>query len=222
MSADEMDDIVKDFLVESNENLELMDQHLLALERDPTQTDRIAGIFRGIHSIKGICGFLGFSRLEKVAHAGENLLSKLRDGKLTLNSDLGTLLLSLSDSVRAMLSTIEQKGNDGENDWAHLIEQLEAATEGRTASAAPVAAEPVVELVPAEVLSPVAEVKPVEPVAVAAPKPVEPPKPAESVKPVAKPEAAKPEAAPPAAKRRRQAMESRTARCAWMSVCSTT
>ena len=131
MSADDMDDLVKDFLVESNENLEQMDQHLLALERDPTQSDRIAGIFRGIHSIKGICGFLGYSKLEGVAHAGENLLSKLRDGKMVLNSELGTLLLSLSDAVRAMLSSIEQTGADGDEPWTSLVADLEAASEGR-------------------------------------------------------------------------------------------
>jgi two-component system, chemotaxis family, sensor kinase CheA len=70
-----MDDIVKDFLVESKDNLDRLDQELVKLETDPNSTERLGSIFRTIHTIKGTCGFLAFSHLEKVAHAGENLLS---------------------------------------------------------------------------------------------------------------------------------------------------
>lgn len=83
-----MDDIIRDFLIESNENLDRLDQELVKLESDPTSRELLDGIFRTIHTIKGSCGFLGFSWLEKVAHAGENLLSKLREGQLILNSDI--------------------------------------------------------------------------------------------------------------------------------------
>ena len=68
-----MDDVVKEFLVESYENLDEMDRDLVALEQDPESSDILARIFRTLHTIKGTCGFLGFSKLESVAHASENL-----------------------------------------------------------------------------------------------------------------------------------------------------
>src|SRR5215471_1291204 len=83
-----MDEIVKDFLIESNENLDRLDQELVKLESSPSSGELLASIFRTIHTIKGSCGFLGFARLEKLAHAGENLLSQLRDGKLTLTPEI--------------------------------------------------------------------------------------------------------------------------------------
>ena len=77
-----MDDLIKEFLVESIENLDRLDSELVKLESDPSSQELLSSIFRTIHTIKGSCGFLGFGRLEKVAHAGESLLSLLRDGKI--------------------------------------------------------------------------------------------------------------------------------------------
>jgi chemotaxis protein histidine kinase CheA len=76
-------EIVKEFLMESHENLDRLDQDLVALEKDPHSQETLASIFRTMHSLKGTSGFLGFDRLEAVGHAGENLLSRLRDGELT-------------------------------------------------------------------------------------------------------------------------------------------
>lgn len=83
-----MEEIVQEFLVESHENLDQLDQDLLALERDPTSRDLLSSIFRTLHTIKGTSGFLALHTLERVAHAGESLLSKLRDGEMTLNPGL--------------------------------------------------------------------------------------------------------------------------------------
>jgi len=94
-----MDEIVKEFLVESTENLEQLDRDLVALESNPADREKLASIFRTIHTIKGTCGFLGFSKLEKVAHAGESLLSRLRDGGLVLVPEITTGLLSMVDAV---------------------------------------------------------------------------------------------------------------------------
>jgi len=121
-----MDDIVKDFLIESRENLDRLDQELVKLESDPSSKDLLGSIFRTIHTIKGSCGFLGFARLEKLAHAGENLLSRLRDGKLTLSKEITTGLLATVDAVRQMLNSIQESGQDGTEDHAALIEQLAA------------------------------------------------------------------------------------------------
>ena len=68
-------EIVKDFLVESYENLDRLDRDLVELEKNPQDRDALAGVFRTIHTIKGTCGFLGYGKLEKVAHVGENLLT---------------------------------------------------------------------------------------------------------------------------------------------------
>src|SRR5262249_6687837 len=84
--ADALKDLIKDFLVESYENLDQLDRDLLTLEQDPSSQPTLASIFRTIHTIKGTCGFFGLSKLESVAHVGENLLSRLRDGKLHLTS----------------------------------------------------------------------------------------------------------------------------------------
>ncbi len=124
-----MDDIIKDFLIESKENLDRLDQELVQLESDPTSRELLDSIFRTIHTIKGSCGFLGFSRLEKVAHAGENLLSKLREGQLTLNSEITSGLLAMVDAVRRMLGEIQATERDGDNDYPDLLAQLKALQE---------------------------------------------------------------------------------------------
>jgi len=126
-----MDEIVKDFLIESNENLDRLDQELVKLESEPSSKDLLASVFRTIHTIKGSCGFLGFARLEKLAHAGESLLSRLRDGKLCLSAEITSGLLAMVDAVRRMLAAIQASGQDGEEDYAPLIELL-ARLQGET------------------------------------------------------------------------------------------
>ena len=119
-----MDEIVKDFLIESNENLDRLDQELVKLESSPSSKELLASVFRTIHTIKGSCGFLGFTRLEKLAHAGESLLSRLRDGNLTLTAEVTSGLLATVDAVRQMLAAINATGHDGDQDYASLIEHL--------------------------------------------------------------------------------------------------
>ena len=118
------DEIVREFLLESNENLDRLDRELVNLEKYPGDRDTLSSIFRTIHTIKGTCGFLGFGKLEGVAHAGENLLSLLRDGAIGLTPERTTALLSLVDAVRQMLGSIETKGNEGERNDEGLVETL--------------------------------------------------------------------------------------------------
>ena len=125
-----MDEIVNDFLIESGENLDRLDQELVRLEGDPQSMELLASIFRTIHTIKGSCGFLGFTRLEKVAHAGESLLSRLRDGELTLTAQVTTGLLAMVDAVRQMLSEIRSTQRDGDNDYPALREELNRLQQG--------------------------------------------------------------------------------------------
>src|SRR5882762_11835147 len=119
-----MDDLIKEFLVESIENLDRLDSELVKLESDPSSEDLLSSIFRTIHTIKGSCGFLGFGKLEKVAHAGESLLSLLRDGKIPLTADLTSGLLSMVDAIRTILSAIQASGQDGKEEYPDLVEAL--------------------------------------------------------------------------------------------------
>jgi two-component system, chemotaxis family, sensor kinase CheA len=134
-----MDDLVRDFLVESGENLDRLDQELVQLESDPSSRDLLSSIFRTIHTIKGSCGFLGFAKLEKVAHAGESLLSRLRDGKLSLNAEITSGLLAMVDAVRQMLAEIKTTEQDGKEDYASLIENLARLLQQDVGAATPAA-----------------------------------------------------------------------------------
>ena len=161
-----MDDVVKEFLVESYENLDEMDRDLVELEQNPKPED-IARIFRTLHTIKGTCGFLGFSRLESVAHASENLLSKLRDGELQVNADIASALLATVDAIRNMMAVIEEEGSDENTaDFSDLVKELERLQKG---DAAPPAEEPDEE--PDEEPAAAAPEAPVEP---AVPEPIAP------------------------------------------------
>lgn len=126
----EMDETIKEFLVESYENLDRMDSEFIQLEERPDDRELLASIFRTIHTIKGTCGFLGMQKLESVTHVGENLLSKLRDGKLTMDETISESLLGMVDAVREMLQHIEKEGSEGAGDYSSLIAQLSALNEG--------------------------------------------------------------------------------------------
>jgi two-component system chemotaxis sensor kinase CheA len=129
-------DIIQEFLAESSENLDRLDRELVALEKDPQDKDALASIFRTIHTIKGTCGFLAFGKLEKVAHVGENLLTRLRDGQLLLTPEITTTLLAMVDAVRQMLSEIQSTGQDGETDYPELREALTRLQSPATAAGA--------------------------------------------------------------------------------------
>ncbi len=121
---EDMEPIVDEFLVESYENLDKLDKDLIELEQDPGNTDILGSIFRTIHTIKGTCGFIGLHKLEKVAHVGENLLGKLRDGELALNPPRTSALLAMVDAIRQMLSCIESDRNEGDVDYSQLVVTL--------------------------------------------------------------------------------------------------
>ncbi|OCC16485.1 Signal transduction histidine kinase CheA [Dissulfuribacter thermophilus] len=106
------EEILKDFLAESKENLELLDQQFVELEQDPHNMDLIKSIFRTVHTIKGTAGFFGFTTLEGIAHFAEDILSKLRDGVVTINEDIATMLLQAVDYIKAILASLEQTGKE--------------------------------------------------------------------------------------------------------------
>jgi len=122
----EHDEIVEAFLEESRENLAQLDIDLVALEANPSDPELLARIFRTIHTIKGTCGFLGYTNLEALTHAGESLLGALRDGDLALDATITTALLRLVDAVRAVLDRIDATGVEGDDTHAELIRDLAA------------------------------------------------------------------------------------------------
>jgi two-component system, chemotaxis family, sensor kinase CheA len=119
-------EIIKEFLVESYENLDRLDQDLIALEKDPANRETLGSIFRTIHTIKGTSGFLAFNQLETLTHVGESLLARLRDGQLALTAEITTALLSMVDAVRQMLASIEKSGSEGARNDQQLIDRLAA------------------------------------------------------------------------------------------------
>lgn len=138
-----MDDILKEFLTESLEGLDQLDTKFVLLEQNPEDRDTLASIFRTVHTIKGTCGFLGFGHLEKLTHAGENLLSLLRDGNLQFSREIASALLNMLDAVRTMLGEVERTGGDGEEAYADLIETLNRLKTGGVGASAGSATSPV-------------------------------------------------------------------------------
>ncbi len=120
----ENEEFIREFLDESYENLDQLDQDFIALETAPHDHQRLASIFRTIHTIKGTSGFFGFSKLGAIAHAGESVLSRLREGTLVLDPAITTGLLDCVDAIRKVLKSIETTGQEGNSDFRALNEQL--------------------------------------------------------------------------------------------------
>lgn len=134
---EELGDIVHEFLMESHENLDQLDQDLVTLEQEPNSRELISRIFRTIHTIKGTSGFLAFSRLETLTHAGESLLARLRDGVQPVTQETITTLLAMLDKVRALLATIEETGSEGDVEIDSVIEALQRQMSEGAPSAEP-------------------------------------------------------------------------------------
>src|SRR5690242_21031895 len=97
-----LDDIVQEFLIESHENLDQLDRDLVELEQHPGSRELLSSIFRTIHTIKGTSGFLALGRLERLTHVVETLLSRLRDGEVSMTPPIAEALLRMVDTVRAL------------------------------------------------------------------------------------------------------------------------
>ncbi len=138
---DQDQEVIREFLVESYDNLSRLDQELVELEKRPKDAELLASIFRTMHTIKGTCGFLGFSTLEGISHQAENLLSQLRDGQRELTPELVSMILTTVDATRKVLGAIESTGEEGPDRFEELVERLKSAAQG-TAAPAPAAEHP--------------------------------------------------------------------------------
>ena len=136
-----MDDLLREFLTETSESLDTVDNQLVRFEQDPSDAKILDNIFRLVHTIKGTCGFLGLPRLEALAHAGETLMGKFRDG-MPVKAEAVTLILSSIDRIKEILAGLEATETEPEGTDEDLIEKLHAMAEGAAHAAAEVPAEP--------------------------------------------------------------------------------
>src|SRR5579863_5615599 len=160
-----MDDLIADFLTETNESLADLDVALVKLERTPDDQETLSLIFRLVHTIKGTCGFLGLPRLERVAHAGESVLGKVRDGVLIATPDVVSVVLTGLDRIKAIVAGLAATGTEPTGDDSELIAALDAAAAGEAPVVAAAAVhepepEPEEEAASEPVAAPVVEVKP--------------------------------------------------------------
>src|ERR1700744_2701338 len=133
-----MDDLLKDFLTETNESLNLVDAELVRFEQEPNNNEILRNIFRLVHTIKGTCGFLALPRLETLAHAAENVMGKFRDG-MPVTADAVTIILSTIDRIKKVLEEIEALQREPGGDDADLIEILDSIARGESVALQPVA-----------------------------------------------------------------------------------
>ena len=142
-----MDDLLREFLTETNESLDVVDVELVKFEQDPNDKKILDNIFRLVHTIKGTCGFLGLPRLEALAHAAETLMGKFRDG-MPVTGEAVTLILSTIDRLKEVLGDLEAQETEPEGSDSDLISQLEEMSEKGTKAPEPQAKSTAGELVP--------------------------------------------------------------------------
>jgi len=126
-----MDDLLREFLTETNESLNVLDVELVRFEQDPNNTEILANIFRLVHTIKGTCGFLGLQRLETLAHSAETLMGQFRNGR-TVTAEAVTLILTTIDRIKAILEALEAEHSEPEgadDDITSALELLAATSE---------------------------------------------------------------------------------------------
>src|SRR5450755_3906825 len=155
-----MDDLLREFLTETNESLDTVDNQLVRFEQDPNNSKILDNIFRLVHTIKGTCGFLGLPRLEALAHAAETLMGKFRDG-MPVTGQAVTLILTTIDRIKEILGQLEATEAEPFGSDQDLIEELhemvERGMEAMSTSAAPIVSAPVASEPAAAAVTPVVE-----------------------------------------------------------------
>ena len=131
-----MDDLLREFVTETNESLDVVDVELVRFEQDPNNAKILGNVFRLVHTIKGTCGFLGLPRLEALAHAAETLMGKFRDGQKA-TSEAVTLILATIDRIKQILESLEREQREPAGADDDLISDLERMVEGLAPPAAP-------------------------------------------------------------------------------------
>jgi two-component system chemotaxis sensor kinase CheA len=158
-----MDEFVQEFLIEGGELLDQLDRDFVEFEKNPGSKELVARIFRAIHTIKGTSGTIGLTKLESINHVGESILSRVREGKLNLNSEITSALLELIDVNRQLFATLESTGQEGDRDLSGMIATLSAILAGESKPKDATPPEPAVEVEPArEAAAPLRDVEPAQ------------------------------------------------------------
>jgi two-component system chemotaxis sensor kinase CheA len=126
-----MDDLLREFLTETNESLNVLDVELVRFEQEPNNAQILDNVFRLVHTIKGTCGFLGLERLEKLAHSAETLMGQFRAGR-PVTGEAVTLILTTIDRIKALLAALETENcepDGADHDVTGALELLTATTE---------------------------------------------------------------------------------------------
>src|SRR5450631_45665 len=134
-----MDDLLREFLTETGESLDTVDNQLVRFEQEPNNAKILDNIFRLVHTIKGTCGFLGLPRLEALAHAGETLMGKFRDG-MPVKAEAVTLILGSIDRIKEILAGLE--ASEAEPEGSDQDQMVEQGMQAMSASASPIASAP--------------------------------------------------------------------------------
>ena len=130
-----MDDLISEFITETSESLSVLDLELVKLEQNPNDKEILGNIFRLVHTIKGTCGFLGLPRLESVAHAGENVLGKIRDNEIEVTPSAISIVLQALDCIKALIDHLSEHGEEPAGSDEALIAALNAHASGNAAAA---------------------------------------------------------------------------------------
>src|SRR5205807_6503132 len=128
-------ELLREFLTETNESLDLIDVELVRFEQDSNNAKILDNIFRLVHTIKGTCGFLGLPRLQRLAHSAETLMGRFRDG-LAVTAEAVTLILATIDRIKAILAELERTEREPEGSDRDLIGMLECMAAGEAAESA--------------------------------------------------------------------------------------
>jgi two-component system, chemotaxis family, sensor kinase CheA len=131
-----MDDLLRDFVVETSESIEVVDNELVRFEQDPNNRAIIAQIFRLVHTIKGTCGFLGLPRLEALTHAAESAIDRFREGA-SVTREAVSLILSTIDRIKVIMAELDRSSTEPTGEDADLISALETLTTSIPAARAP-------------------------------------------------------------------------------------
>src|SRR5438105_1631245 len=129
-----MDDLLREFLTETSESLDVVDVELVRFEQEPNNAKILDNVFRLVHTIKGTCGFLGLPRLEALTHAAEALMGQFRDG-MPVTGEAVTLILATIDRIKALLDAIERNRAEEAGDDRDLIAELKRMAGGPRADA---------------------------------------------------------------------------------------
>lgn len=112
------------FIDETKEHLQSLNEHVLVLEKEPEDADTINEIFRAAHTLKGMAGTMGFTRMQRLTHDLENVFSEIRNGNMKANAKLIDVLFRGLDALESYLDVISSEGNEGTEDNEDIIDDL--------------------------------------------------------------------------------------------------